>query len=328
MIIVSDDADCSCIPVVNNFLILTNVAVFAWMLTNDCFSSSFVLEHGFVPARFLVHHNLLQFSTIIAAMFMHSGFVHIIGNMWVLWLFGDNVEDRLGHLNYLCFYIACGILASCVYMITASQSVLPCVGASGAIAGVMAAYILLFPGATCKTWFGDDSFLLGFRTFQIPARFVIGGWFLFQVVATTVQFEEFANVAVYAHIGGFFAGLCLVSFLRPRDEWKSESESDSSTGRSEILSISSRRGIYPVGNIEYNVPNLIAVCAAFVLILAVTSGMFFTHNSAEASKPPLTAQGSEPIKSKPAKATKVIHHAPRHHGANHRHQSVPDQQRH
>lgn len=282
MIILSDDPGCertSC-PIVNYFLILANVAVFFCMILNvGWLSDQFFVEHGFVPGRFLSVHDMVQFATIITAMFIHAGAFHIIGNMWALWLFGDNVEDKLGRVNYLFFYVTCGILAALAHCVSAPYSAVPCVGASGAIAGVMAAYMVLFPNATCKSWFGDDSILFGFRTFRIPAIFVIGGWFLIQVLATRVQLIDF-NVAIYAHIGGFTAGLLLVF---PLTRWRDQERSrrDEITGLSAQERMVRSRTMLPQSELQSG-STILIVCTSlvFVLMLAAESRPLFSKAKA------------------------------------------------
>ncbi|HEY9788268.1 MAG TPA: rhomboid family intramembrane serine protease [Candidatus Obscuribacterales bacterium] len=212
MIILSDDVENNEIPIVNIFLITANVLIFfLWGLSA---SSEYYRHWGYTPYAFLSQHNIQQFCLLFSSMFVHAGFFHLLGNMWVLYLFGDNVEEELGHFTYLIFYLACGILAACAHMYSDPSSILPCVGASGAISGVMGAYIILHPHATCKTWWGDDSLLFAFRTFRIPAVLVIGGWFCLQVLLSSLIPVSVAHIAFFAHIGGFIAGLVLVMLVR------------------------------------------------------------------------------------------------------------------
>jgi len=209
MIILSDDAESSSFPVVNWLLILFNVSLFCYAL---CPSGKF-LAHGVVPVDFLHYHDLDQFDFILTAMFAHAGFLHLFGNMWALYLFGDNVEDKLGHVPYLAFYMACGLFAALLHIYVNPGSTLPCVGASGAIAGVMGSYILLHPHASCKTWWGDDLIFFAFKTYQIPATVVIGFWFLMQLALSSVVPLTAGGIAFHAHIGGFLAGMALTMIL-------------------------------------------------------------------------------------------------------------------
>jgi membrane associated rhomboid family serine protease len=138
------------------------------------------MEWGTVPARFLIHHNLHDFQAIGTSMFLHSSVLHLLGNMWILFLFGDNVEERLGHCTYLAFYVCCGLFADLLHIVSDPTSIIPAVGASGAIAGVMGAYIAMHPDAKCKTWWGDDWFFLAFKTYQVPAVFIASMWLALQ----------------------------------------------------------------------------------------------------------------------------------------------------
>jgi membrane associated rhomboid family serine protease len=161
-------------------------------------------------------------------MFLHGGFMHIIGNMLFLWIFGDNVEDRLGHLRYVLFYLACGWVAAYAHIWAGPTSRLPAIGASGAIGGVLGAYLLLYPHARVITLVPLGLFT---QLMQIPAIFFLGVWFLQQflsgalsLAATTAS--ETGGVAWWAHIGGFVTGLVLVRILarperrpRARDQW-------------------------------------------------------------------------------------------------------------
>jgi len=148
-------------------------------------------------------------------MFLHGGFMHIGSNMLFLWVFGDNVEDRLGHLRYLAFYLLCGLGASAAHIWFNWESSIPSVGASGAIAGVLAGYLLLFPSAQIRTLLFIGVFVTVTR---VPAILMIGFWFITQLlsgVAGLGQTEQTAGVAFWAHIGGFVVGLPLVLALRP-----------------------------------------------------------------------------------------------------------------
>jgi membrane associated rhomboid family serine protease len=151
----------------------------------------------------------------LTSMFLHGGWLHLIGNMWFLWIFGDNVEDMLGPIRYLLFYVICGLGAGLAHYLLGPTSNLPTVGASGAIAGVLAGYAVLFPGARVLTLV-----FLGFfiRVMWLPALAVIGIWFAIQVVSSFLTFgmTETGGVAFSAHVGGFVAGLLLVLLFRPR----------------------------------------------------------------------------------------------------------------
>ena len=178
---------------------------------------------GLVPARFLhpawateqgYPHSYLPF---ITTMFLHGGWLHIIGNMWFLAIFGDNVEDRMGPIRFLVFYFVCGIAAGITHVITNPNSTVPAVGASGAIAGVMAAYVALFPRARIVAVFPIFFWPL---FFQVPALLYIGLWFVMQFfsgVAAIASPQAVGGIAFWAHVGGFVTGLLTFwIFLRPQ----------------------------------------------------------------------------------------------------------------
>ena len=148
------------------------------------------------------------------SMFLHGGWLHLIGNMWFLWIFGDNVEDTLGPLRYLLFYFICGLAAGITHYLIDPNSMLPAAGASGAIAGIMAGYIVLFPGARILTLVPLGFFL---QVMELPAYVVLGVWFLIQALSGFLSLGATGGgVAWWAHIGGFLAGLILVRPFRPR----------------------------------------------------------------------------------------------------------------
>src|SRR5258708_17299326 len=175
-----------------------------------------VLAHvAFVPARFWYAPAVLPslFSALVS-MFLHGGWLHLGGNMLYLWIFGDNIEDRLGHFRYLVFYLACGFAATLAHAIVNPGSRLPSIGASGAIAGVLGAYILLFPRVRVTTLIPVFIFIM---VREVPAIFVLGIWFVFQlfvgVSSLGVSPEQAGGVAYFAHIGGFVAGKSLFRFI-------------------------------------------------------------------------------------------------------------------
>ncbi len=205
-------------------LVAVNVYVFIRELALPPDSTEqFIYLFGLVPARFtqpgwaarvgFPHTYWPFFST----MFLHGGWLHIIGNMWVLWIFGDNVEDRMGPVRFLIFYLLCGLAAGVVHVLTNPGSRVPAVGASGAIAGVMAAYFVLFPRARIVAMF---PILFYPVFFQVPAFLYLGFWFLTQFFSGTLAIathREVSGIAWWAHVGGFGAGiLTFALFLRPR----------------------------------------------------------------------------------------------------------------
>jgi len=190
-------------PVVTLALIAINVAVFLIELQRG---DAFITEWAFIPARFS-NDPSADVSTLISAMFMHGGWMHLGGNMLYLWIFGDNVEDRFGSVRFLLFYLAAGLVATFAQYAVNPASAIPNVGASGAIAGVLGAYLLMFPKARVNV-------LLGRQVVAMPAFIVLGFWVVLQLVsgvgsiADTAQTEQ-GGVAYMAHVGGFIAGLFL-----------------------------------------------------------------------------------------------------------------------
>jgi membrane associated rhomboid family serine protease len=195
------------IPFVTYTLILLNLIFFAAELN---LGDDFMLRWAFIPQRFMADP-VGDFPTLFSALFLHAGWLHIIGNMLYLWIFGDNVEDRFGHLNFLLFYLLCGLAATLAQLAVDPYSPIPTLGASGAIAGVLGAYILMFPLAKVRV------FLL-IWVIRLPALVVLGFWILLQLFGGvgSIQAPEEGGVAYMAHIGGFAAGFILTFFFRKR----------------------------------------------------------------------------------------------------------------
>lgn len=193
-------------PFVTYVLIALNVLVFLLELNNG---EEFIQRWAFVPSRFLADP-AGDFATLFTSMFMHAGWAHLLGNMLYLWIFGDNVEDRLGHALYFVFYILCGLAATFAQMAISLGSSVANVGASGAIAGVLGAYLVMFPR-------GRVNVLLGRFVTPMSAIIVIGLWFLLQIFSQINVFaagpQEGGGVAYMAHIGGFVAGVVLTFLL-------------------------------------------------------------------------------------------------------------------
>ncbi len=206
-------------PIMNWLIIITNIAIFIYELSlNDQQLGEFIGTYGLIPAKFSLfsHHDLwsaklLSLSPFFTNMFLHSGWLHIILNMWVLIIFGDNVENRMGSFKYLAFYIICGIAASISHYILNINSPIPAIGASGAIAGVMAAYMFLFPFAKVVVLI-PILFIPLF--FELPSFVYIGIWFIMQLWsgALSLGFKS-AGIAFWAHIGGFLSGIILYKFF-------------------------------------------------------------------------------------------------------------------
>ncbi len=199
-------------PIVTYALIVVNVLVFLLELANG---DAFIAQWSFVPSRFAANPGA-DFLTIFSSMFMHAGWIHLGGNMLYLFIFGDNVEDRLGHFRYLIFYLLCGVAASLAqYMVSIGSSV-PNLGASGAIAGVLGAYIIMFPGERVRV-------LFGYAVVQMSAVIVIGFWFLLQLFSSLTTFTASSQtggggVAYMAHVGGFITGILLTFIFGARTD--------------------------------------------------------------------------------------------------------------
>ncbi len=198
-------------PTATLVIIAVNVAVFLYELSLGMSSYSlnrFIMHYGIVPDR-------LHYSSILTSMFIHGGFLHIAGNMWFLWVFGRGVEDLVGHVKYLFLYFACGFAAAFLYILVNSNSTVPTIGASGAIAGVMGAYLIKFPRAHIVTLVFIIVFI---TTVDIPAFFLLLYWFAIQFFSGigSVGYSSSSNggdVAWFAHVGGFLAGMGLIALM-------------------------------------------------------------------------------------------------------------------
>jgi membrane associated rhomboid family serine protease len=196
------------VPIVTYALIILNLLFFFVELSAG---DAFIMQWAFVPSRFLANP-AGDFLTLFTAMFMHAGWVHLGGNMLYLWIFGDNVEDRFGHIPFAIFYLVCGLAATFAQLAFNMDSNVPNLGASGAVAGVLGAYILMFPKQQVRV-------LIGRAVAPVPAVIVIGLWIVLQffsgigsILDTTAA--DTGGVAYMAHIGGFIAGFVLTFFLR------------------------------------------------------------------------------------------------------------------
>jgi membrane associated rhomboid family serine protease len=213
-----DDNPTLTFPVVTLGLILANAWVFYHQISLDVVESQrFVFDWGAIPYQIMTGQTLYGpspvpvYFTPISSMFLHGGFLHIFGNMLYLWIFGNNIEDTLGHLRFFFFYLVCGLCAALTQVLSNPNSTVPMIGASGAVAGILGAYLLFFPGARVLTLF----FIIIFIKFiRLPAIIVLGFWFFLQLLG--VMGGAISNVAFFAHIGGFIAGLLLVKVFQPR----------------------------------------------------------------------------------------------------------------
>ena len=206
MIPIRDEIKTHRTPIVNYALVVINVLVFLWMFLNSGNLESIYYEYALIPSNFLNGIDLGDVKDIFTSMFMHGGWMHLIGNMLYLWIFGDNIEDRLGHIGYLIFYLAGGIAAALLQTLIRPSSQIPMVGASGAIAGVLGAYLVMYPNSRVYTFIP-----IGFyaRVRLVPAVVVLGLWFLLQLISGVGSLGALdqGGTAYFAHIGGFIFGL-------------------------------------------------------------------------------------------------------------------------
>ena len=218
MLPLHDDNPTQITPYVTIALIATCTLVFFWQLSLGPYSQQAVVSLGFIPATLFDGKSLPPnleiipaWMTIFTSMFMHGGWMHIIGNMLYLWIFGNNVEDSMGHTRFIGFYLLCGIIAVVSHSLPDSASTTPLIGASGALAGVLGAYILLYPHARVLV-----AIPLGFfiHTMRLPAGLVLGFWFILQIFSSAFAGDQAGGVAWGAHIGGFIAGMALIPLFK------------------------------------------------------------------------------------------------------------------
>jgi len=203
-----DDTSRRTVPLVTYALLALNVLFF---FVEQSGGDAFIGKWAFVPSRFLAHP-VADGVTLLSSMFMHAGWLHLGGNMLYLWIFGDNVEDRFGHITFAIFYLLCGLGATLAQLAFSAGSQVPNLGASGAIAGVLGAYILLFPQGKVRV-------LQGQQVIQVPALIVIGIWIVLQFfsgIGSIADTAQTGGVAYIAHVGGFLAGFVLTFLFRGR----------------------------------------------------------------------------------------------------------------
>jgi len=226
MIPLRDTTKSGTFPIVNTVFILINIAVFIFKIwiTND--QRLFEYRFGLVPAIVTTELEIGIFNRIypfVTSMFLHAGWMHIIGNMIFLFIFGRNIEHRMGHIRYLLFYILTGILAAIIQFLISPGSVIPIVGASGAISGVLGAYLLFYPKSKILT---VVSILFFVRLIHLPATVFIFVWFLIQFlggISSTERAADAGGVAFWAHIGGFAAGLILAQYFDRENIYRQKS---------------------------------------------------------------------------------------------------------
>ena len=230
MIPLKDDVPSRSVPIITIVLIALNVAAYVYQLSlglspgGGRAAEAFIFEFGATPCRLTGTCDRGDFPspyvTVFTSMFLHGGLLHVGGNMLYLWIFGDNIEDALGHGRFLVFYLLAGVAAAVAQTVTGPTSTIPMIGASGAVSGVLGAYLLLFPYATILTLVTFGFFI---RTVHIPAVIVLGFWIVLQLLngwltvsASAMGRGETGGVAWFAHIGGFLAGMVLLLLFRPR----------------------------------------------------------------------------------------------------------------
>jgi membrane associated rhomboid family serine protease len=226
MIPLRDMTPCRSVPVMTLVLIVINLVVFLHQVSlPPAQAEAFVRVYGLVPMKVQLalagrHYSLADaLLPLLTCMFLHGGWLHIIGNLWFLWIFGGNVEDRLGSLGYLVFYLLCGIASGVLQTIFSWGSHLPAIGASGAISGILGAYIVFFPSSRILTLV--PLFIIWF-TWQIPALVFIGLWFLLQFMGgigslNNPRAASLGGVAWWAHVGGFLTGMLLARAIKPAE---------------------------------------------------------------------------------------------------------------
>lgn len=206
--------------IVTLLLIIANIAVFLYELTlGQTRGELFVNSYALIPARLFTpaainNGPLPAAATVLTSMFLHGGIPHIAGNMLYLWIFGNNVEDDTGRFRFILFYLLCGAAAAMTHALANKSSIVPMIGASGAISGVLGAYLLLYPRARVVTLV-----FLGFyvRTIELPAMIVLGSWFVIQFLSALSTSSSGGGIAWYAHMGGFMAGMVLIGLFKRSD---------------------------------------------------------------------------------------------------------------
>ncbi len=214
-------------PIVNYIIIGFNVALFLVQKAQGPHLDRFIITYGLVPVRYSVPEIASYFTfgqqalALVSFMFLHGGFFHLLGNMWSLYIFGDNVEDRLGHFKYLFFYLLCGWASGLSHLFINWQSQIPTIGASGAIAGVMGAYLILYPGSRILTLI--PLFFIPIFV-EIPAVVFLGIWFLLQFINAAASTAQAGGIAWWAHIGGFLFGILFLKIFLKIPVWAKASK--------------------------------------------------------------------------------------------------------
>ncbi|NOZ60052.1 MAG: rhomboid family intramembrane serine protease [Calditrichaeota bacterium] len=229
MIPIRDTIPSRTFPYVTILLIVVNGVIFLFEVSLGDALHNFINVMGLVPDRYFglaqapASNIFERFFPFVTSVFLHGGWFHVLWNMWYLWIFGDNVEDHFGHFNFFLFYIFCGILAGAVHIYMNPASSVPTIGASGAIAGVMGAYFVLYPHSRILTII--PLFLI-FPIIHIPASIFLAIWFFMQFISGTLSLgahEAYSGVAWWAHVGGFVAGILAIVLIFPRKKYARES---------------------------------------------------------------------------------------------------------
>ena len=213
--------------VITALLIAANCTVFLFELFLSSEGDAFLANFALVPAALFgpgrTSQGLPAWATVFTSMFLHGGIVHVAGNMLYLWIFGNNIEDAMGRLRFMFFYVLCGVIAACAHAFANTQSQVPMIGASGAVSGVLGAYLMLYPRARVITLMVFGFYI---RTIEVPAMFVLGFWFILQFVNALISSQSGMGVAWYAHIGGFVAGILLIGLFKRRNAAVGERKRD------------------------------------------------------------------------------------------------------
>ncbi len=206
-------------PIISWIILICCILIFIYQKNLGYhFEQKIILTFGMIPSVLFKIKQLpdelaiiSSYITLVSSMFLHGGWMHLIGNMTYLYIFGDNIEDELGKIKFIIFYILCGIIAGLSQALIDIYSEIPMIGASGAISGILGAYLILFPKKEIKVFFW---FFIFIKIFRIPAMYVIGCWIFFQFFS--LNNSEESNIAYLAHIGGFMAGIILIFFFRKK----------------------------------------------------------------------------------------------------------------
>ncbi len=225
MIPIRDRNPSGTFPLVTISIIIINVLVFLFELSLGRKLDSFLFQYGVIPLK-VIYSSDIPASTFVntyfpflSYMFLHGGFIHLIGNMWYLWIFGDNIEDTLGRFKFIVFYLLCGIGSAIVHVYFNSRSGIPCIGASGAIAGVLGAYMVTFPRARVLVII---PLFIMWEMIELPAVVVLGFWFLIQFFTGTASISSIkggGGIAWWAHVGGFVLGIILIKIF-PKSRYR------------------------------------------------------------------------------------------------------------